>query len=249
MKYFAMLLICIMLLFCTASAAEPIILMYHRLSNTEASDAYTITPRTFEQDIIYLKNKGYKFCTAKEFAEAVKAKNTSDLAVITFDDGYSSDYIYALPILEKYDAKATFYIIGSKINTTGYMTTQQLKQLSLSDKVQLGNHFYEIHDYTRDNLSSMYKTEPHKIKADYDRNIKFIKSITGIMVTTASYPYGVYGNYFDYMIKNEGTVRFCSKEEPPQSSNTPYGRYTRSATTTLNRIEERIKAASKVDLN
>lgn len=49
--------------------------------------------------------------------------------VISPDDGLASQYTLLLPLLEKYNLKASFAIIGDLLNTGGYMTDAQVQDL------------------------------------------------------------------------------------------------------------------------
>jgi peptidoglycan/xylan/chitin deacetylase (PgdA/CDA1 family) len=66
-------------------------------------------------------------------------KFEKDSICITFDDGYQDNYLYALPLLEKYNCPATFFIASGHIGTgEGYwwdtlsnvfLTTEQLPEM------------------------------------------------------------------------------------------------------------------------
>lgn len=58
---------------------------------------------------------------------------------LTFDDGKATNYTQAKPLLDGYGYKATFFCIGSRINTSGYMTTAQIQDLQTSGHT-IGNH-------------------------------------------------------------------------------------------------------------
>jgi len=58
---------------------------------------------------------------------------------ITFDDGYESAYKNALPVLDRFGFKATWYIITGKLGLPSYMTTAELKRLE-SDGQEIGGH-------------------------------------------------------------------------------------------------------------
>jgi len=93
------------------------ILMFHRVlpkSKIDINDAYFIRGTLISQErlekviIEYLKND-YSFETISNI------DNDSDFnqVALTFDDGYTDNYLYVKPILEKYNIKATFYpVIG-----------------------------------------------------------------------------------------------------------------------------------------
>jgi len=93
------------------------ILMFHRVlpkSKIDINDAYLIRGTLVSQERLekvileYLKND---YC----FKTISNLDNDSEVnqVALTFDDGYTDNYLYAKPILEKHNIKATFYpVIG-----------------------------------------------------------------------------------------------------------------------------------------
>lgn len=67
-----------------------------------------ISKSYFEEFIIYLK-KNYNIISLEDFYAEKFKKDTLNIA-ITFDDGYLNNYKYAIPILEKHQIPASFYI-------------------------------------------------------------------------------------------------------------------------------------------
>jgi len=93
------------------------ILMFHRVlpkSEIDFNDAYFIRGTLISQERLekiileYLKND-YSF---KTISNLDNASNTNQVA-LTFDDGYTDNYLFVKPILEKYNIKATFYAVIS----------------------------------------------------------------------------------------------------------------------------------------
>jgi peptidoglycan/xylan/chitin deacetylase (PgdA/CDA1 family) len=94
-------------------AALPI-LKYHRVNNTTL-DAITITPDNFEFQVMTLAKMGYKFIHLDEAETFLFKRKRVDgkYVAITFDDGFYDNYRFALPILYKYNAKATIFLTTS----------------------------------------------------------------------------------------------------------------------------------------
>ncbi len=72
--------------------------------------------RLFEKCIKFISNK-YEVVLFEDLAfneEALRKKN--QYATIMFDDGYKDNIEYALPILEKHNIKASFYIVTDSID-------------------------------------------------------------------------------------------------------------------------------------
>ncbi len=87
------------------------ILMFHGVS------PYSHTPELFEEQLIYIKNN---FTThwASEIPELLKQTHIPKKPplLLTFDDGLKNNLTYAAPLLEKYNIKATFYIISELLD-------------------------------------------------------------------------------------------------------------------------------------
>jgi len=208
------------------------ILTYHLISeDTNLHSAYCISPEMFENDLKYLKDNGYTFMTTSQLP--VSDTTQGKIAVITFDDGYSSDYKYVVPLLEKYEAKATFFIVGSYIDTPGYLTTEELKEMSTKSCVELGNHSYEIHDYSYQQLTAMYRDPAYEqqILDDYAKNDEFFVNLFGWAPISLSYPYGIYSLQIDEGLKAKGKIITVSTAEIPYNykSTAPAGRKNRDS--------------------
>ncbi len=211
------------------------VLMYHMVSEVpEYINTYCITPQALEQDLIYFKNNGYIFATVGELDYVRRMNPDKNIAVLTFDDGYESDYKYVLPLLTKYDAKATFFVFASMTGKPFYMTEAQLKELAQSGRAEIGNHSYELHEKPLLEIRKLYSdySKMQSIMNDFSTNKAVLEKITGVSVTSLSYPNGIYTQTIDGMMKNAGicTVSVSTEEH----AYNPYfragiiGRYNRS---------------------
>lgn len=88
-------------------------ILYHRV-NPIKDNLYnlTVSPSEFEEHIRYLV-KNYRIIRFEENWEEI----SEDAIAITFDDGYADNYLYALPVLEKYKVPATIFICSGNIGT------------------------------------------------------------------------------------------------------------------------------------
>lgn len=87
------------------------VLMYHHVSPHPG--LVTVSPETFEEHIAYLARKKYRALAADEFLEFLQGQRalSGRHVLITFDDGYLDNYVYAYPILQRYGLKATIFAI------------------------------------------------------------------------------------------------------------------------------------------
>lgn len=106
--------------------------MFHRILPNhliDKNDPYflrgtLISTNRLESVLMDYLHKGYSFLTISKLSKS----NPEMIVSLTFDDGYSDNFHYALPILEKYNLKATFYPI------IGYCLSQDLAPL---------DHYYQ----------------------------------------------------------------------------------------------------------
>jgi len=90
------------------------VFMYHHI-NWHLGDLVTLTPEDFENHLRVLAEKGIQPLFLNEVIEYLRGeKGLSRPAVaLTFDDGHLDNWVYAFPLLKKYGAKATIFVITS----------------------------------------------------------------------------------------------------------------------------------------
>lgn len=97
------------------------VLLYHRVSSLDFDpQLLSVTPEHFEEHVIYLK-QNYRVLSVSEFYEILVSKRRfpSKSVLLTFDDGYADNYLNALPILERHNLQALFYVATATVNTQG----------------------------------------------------------------------------------------------------------------------------------
>jgi len=96
------------------------ILMYHRVPGSPFS-AGGFCFNVFEKQINYLV-KHYNIISLEELVTHLKNGRSlpNNAVTITFDDGYVDNYLYAYPILKKYNAPASIFL------STNFIETKQL---------------------------------------------------------------------------------------------------------------------------
>lgn len=103
------------------------------------------------------------------------------LIALTFDDGPSYNTNKVIDVLEKYNAKATFFVLGSKIKGNEYI----LKRLEETGN-EIGNHTY--------NHLLLTKYEEEKIEEEINKTSNLIFEVTGKYPTLLRTSYGSVNN-------------------------------------------------------
>src|SRR5919199_6462300 len=77
--------------------------IHYQKNNFNALD-YSLSPSTGINDGNGASSNGYSGNTNKN-------NNNSKLVILNFDDGFQNQYTYAKPILDKYNFKASFFVV------------------------------------------------------------------------------------------------------------------------------------------
>lgn len=97
------------------SATTVPVLMYHHVSPVDGM--INVSPANFEQQLLWLKRRGYHSLSTAEFAAHLNGEPVPRKSIlITFDDGYLDNRVYAYPLLKKYGFKAVIFLVTSWIN-------------------------------------------------------------------------------------------------------------------------------------
>src|SRR5690606_19083871 len=129
------------------------------------------------------------------------------------DDGYENNMI-AYEILKElnddsFQSKATFFIIGSKIDAEGFLSEEQIKEISEAGIISIQSHTMTHPHFNASVIAPRinYTVQLGDIK-------KRLEEITGKKVTTLAYPYGAYNEnvieevkkYYDYAVTTRSGI-------------------------------------------
>jgi len=97
------------------------IIMYHGIDQHERTDLNLrfFSQRNFDRHVAFFK-RNYNVLPLSDLCDGHGLQSDRLNVAITFDDGYRNNLTYALPVLEKYECPATFFITG--LNTIGEET-------------------------------------------------------------------------------------------------------------------------------
>lgn len=148
-----------------ATYAVPI-LMYHYIRDasgeSELGQNLSVSPQNFDLQVLWLKNNNYQTLTVADLADTNRKVLSKIIyekkkpIILTFDDGYADAYTDALPILQKYQMTATFYIIRDYVGRPEYMSQDQIDELQ-KDGFEIGSHTLSHPDLTKLNIDEAKK--------------------------------------------------------------------------------------------
>lgn len=165
---------------------------YFWLGTVPASTSWTKFSTTFtvpsdgSKMAVYqiLAKKGYIVSDDYSLSEYTPQAWNRALVSVTFDDGWTSQFSNALPILNKYGLKATFYIISGELtDQPDYMTGSQVNNLYLQG-MEIGSHTVSHVDLTQATQASLVN--------QMSQSQTTLQNLIGASVTSFAYPYGAY---------------------------------------------------------
>ncbi len=177
----------------TVQASEKLripILLYHYVEHVKDHNDFmrqrlNIHPEIFETQLKTLVESQYQTVFMKDIPEMLETSRICGKSVaLTFDDGYEDFYINVFPILKKYKAKATVYIIYNFIGKPNFLNEWQIEELIKSGLVEVGSH-------TLDHLD-LSVTNRVEARNQIIRSKELLEKKFNISVKSFAYPYGKY---------------------------------------------------------
>lgn len=196
------------------------VLLYHRLISKQnrhwAEDgnidrSYAIFDTDFAAQMDYLDRSGYSTITLDEFIAYQKGDHAlpPKPIVITFDDGFASNYHHAFPILKKHGMTAIIFATPDteSENFKKYATSDA--PLTISQMREMSENGISIQSHA---MTHRYLTEldPETIRWELAESKRVLKEKVGKKVSYLAIPSGAYNRTVKNLAKHTGyTAVFC----------------------------------------
>ncbi len=199
---------------------RPRVLMYHMIREPIPGARFNklrVRPAIFERQVRLLRDRGFSFVFASELFEgALPAKPVC----LTFDDGYADNLLAADPVLERYGAKATLYLVEEReggwssrkkthhsddeLAAEAKLSDEQVRQMAASGRWELGGHT-KTHanlpalcdEAAREEILSARRSFPERFGAE---------------ARTFAYPFGLFEERHAAMVREAGYLSAATTE-------------------------------------
>jgi peptidoglycan/xylan/chitin deacetylase (PgdA/CDA1 family) len=190
------------------------VLMYHYIipskENKEPLNRSILHSENFEAGMKYLYDKGYYTATLQEFEDYVRGFATlpKRSVVLTFDDGYENNIVYAYPVMKKYGFKASLFVVGKntqdktgafELSRRSYVSREQMKETL--DVFEYHSHTFNLHHKTRQHCGKEISAAANA--GSLKEDIRQMKA-AGIDTPYLAYPYGETNYSAVYRLVKEG---------------------------------------------
>ena len=157
------------------------VLTYHCIADepyTENAELF-VTSSAFARQLDLLAEMGYTTIFADDIDRAADVENP---VAVTFDDGYEDNFLTAYPLLKERGMKATIFVISSMIGRDGYLTAEQIREMSESGVISIQSHT-ETH-------RSLTELTEEELIAEFSHSKTALATAANREVRAVAYPYG-----------------------------------------------------------
>jgi peptidoglycan/xylan/chitin deacetylase (PgdA/CDA1 family) len=203
--------------------AQTIIFCYHLLVDKIRYPGTEITPAAFEAQMKELKDRGITVISMQDLLAWKRGEKNIPprCAVITFDDGYKSQYEVAWPIMKKYGYPFTMFIYtegvrGGSLGGGGAITWEQLADMR-DNGVDIEAHSATHQDLREGHTITLAspggkKTRTKLTGPQYEQWVQnevvgskqLLEQRLGIKVNCFAVPFGNYNEHVKELARNSG---------------------------------------------
>jgi peptidoglycan/xylan/chitin deacetylase (PgdA/CDA1 family) len=156
------------------------VLVYHSISSPAAPlpGDIDISAERFKSQLRWLDT----WRRVVRLHETLHAPEREGLTAITFDDGFRDNLSVALPILEQFQLPMTLFVSPGFIGQEGYLSTEELREISRHPLVTIGAH----------GLWHRHFTQLSNVEARHElvESRRLLTNITGETIRYMAWPYG-----------------------------------------------------------
>ncbi len=178
------------------------VIMYHSVSpDAKKTDMLLVSPKNFERQMRFLKEHRYNIVPLQAVADLLKAekKIPRRTIAITFDDGYKDNFLFAFPILKKYNLPATVFIIVQEVERpqNDRLSWGEVRAMRDSGLITFGSHAIGPEPLTK------IKSDEELKRQIFDSK-KILEQELGSPVNAFSYPEGRFNDKIKQLVIDAG---------------------------------------------
>ncbi len=197
------------------------ILLYHHLTEEPSN---TVDAVQFAEHMNALQEAGYTPVSIQAVEDYVmKGTDFPEKPVlITFDDGYTSNYEIAWPVLKEHGFPAVIFMIGCSIGKDTYkdtgvhmyphFTMEQAEEMTADGLITIASHGYNIHEVSgrdpfpiREGIRQKQGETDEEYEAFLREDCAIMRGILGDNAAYFAFPYGMYSGKAEKILLEEGT--------------------------------------------
>ena len=188
-------------------------LMYHAVAPVQGRLSRLGVPAGMLDDhLSALVGAGYRIVGLTEALSLVTESADARVVSLTFDDAYE-DFLQAVPVLERWDARATLYVptafVGGPATWLGHHASafsplldwDQIESLAAGGRVEIGSHGRQ---HRQLDIAS-----PDEVRDDVEGSRSDLESRLGREVVSFCYPHGYHTATVRAAVERAGYLNAC----------------------------------------
>lgn len=230
----------------------PVLMYHHVVEDGQECNDMTVTVSRLREDLQWLKDNGYTTILPRELAAGDPLP--SKPVLVTFDDGYRSNYDLAFPLFQEFEAKAVISIMVfmQDHGVTSFLSWDMCREMSETGLVEIGSHAYALHNlddrggnFTPDGVNGVQRKPEEtdedfksRVLDDIQKSYDLIEENVGAAPAFFAYPFGLTEPDADGLIRDLFPVTAVTLTGTAELSDGLYGlhRYTVTMDRTLKSI-------------
>lgn len=183
----------------------PVLMYHHVVEDGQECNDMTVTVSRLREDLQWLRDSGYTTVLPRELAAGDPLPEKPVL--ITFDDGYRSNYNLAFPIFQEFEAKMVISVMVYMQDNAAsdFITWAMCREMIDSGLIEIGSHTYLLHNLNErggsfdpegvngvqrkpDETAEAFQT---RVLDDIQRSYDLIAEKLEVSPTFFAYPFGL----------------------------------------------------------
>ena len=179
--------------------------MYHSIGRNNIFS--TVSPEDFERQMNFLKKRDYNVIGLKDLVDILEQEREipQKTIVLTFDDGYSDNFIFAWPVLKRCNFPASIFLttgwVGSFCPKKNNEQIRMLDWLQIDKMAKSGLIDFQPHTINHPKLADITLEEVEK---EIIGSQKTIAECLNSSPQLFAYPYGSYNQQVIALLKERG---------------------------------------------
>ena len=182
----------------SATSTQPIIkpeyaivpiITYHSVrphieDESAEQERFDVTPELLKEHLEYLKKEGFTPISFNALADYFDGKTSlpKKPIILSFDDSWKNQYVYAFPLLKEYSVTATFFVFTNSLDKKNHLTWDETREMQKGG-MEIGSHT-KFHPYLDD------IRDPEELKKEIAGSKTILEESIGVPITTFAYPFG-----------------------------------------------------------
>jgi peptidoglycan/xylan/chitin deacetylase (PgdA/CDA1 family) len=203
--------------------SRPRILMYHMVRDPVPGATFNklrVPPARFEAQLRWLRDRGWQFAFMSdlETPEALPEKTV----ILTFDDGYADNLLNADPLMARFGAVATLYLVEDRFDRdwstskkAHHDSGELMREEKLSDaqvEEMLASGRWELGGHTRTHANLARAGDGERME-EIVGSRSTLAARFDVPLSSFAYPFGIYGDADVDAVRDAGYTTAVTTDE------------------------------------